>query len=704
MERAVDAHIPFFKRFSIRTFAALISLSILSVMLTVTSLYFFSSAIMRKNVSQRNLQIARRASEEISLYIGDALNYLASLAEMLMPIQDPWKADIILENILVTYRKFSALHLVDQYAVTASSELDNDRASLDQNFIARVLGDRSIRYSPVILSQDDLPYMCVIAPGSSSGGLWPIIYADLELRDIWNLVDDISFGESGEAFLLSYRNVLIAHPDKTKVLSVDRSRLVDSIPADPGEGGSYFIAEDESGTRFLAAAVEVPTVGWRLVIVQLLTEAFVPIRTIFAYSGIIAAVALLAAICASMLLVRRYSNPLSRLMYGTEMIREGKLHHRIEIETDDEFGRLSSSFNTMVKDLEDRSEKLAISERQYRLLTENVNDIIFSLDENGEILYCNNQVKPVTGFTVEELTFKNINAFISNRDRDVADRILARGDVNVEAEVEFRRKTGDFVFLEAKIVRSIDPEYGAIYYGVARDISERKKAEAQLKSYQNELRSLASDLIVTEAREREKIASLIHDRIGQALSLCRIKLGILNSRSLQVEEAKVVGEMIPLIEEIIQETRTLIFTISSPLLHDLGLSAALDQLVEQFHNEHPIAFRYDGPERMPTMDTDVSLLLFDAVKELMMNAVKHSQAEQVTVSMDADNEGVTITVEDDGKGFVAASPETRGKNGGGYGLFSIRERLSNLGGRCTVSTGSVRGVAITLRAPIEGGV
>ena len=677
-------------------------MAVISVIVTAAALYLVSSSVMRRNVSQRNLQIARRAAEEINLYIEDSFNYLESLAEIMMPVRDPWVADLMLESTATTYRKFDAIHLIDENAgVLASSELDNERAVVDKEFLRDAAGRRGFYFSEVGLSPEGFPYLLTMVPTGTAYGNSLKVYAVLNLRDIWDLVDDISFGESGEAFLVSGAGLLIAHPDKAKVLSLDSNELLAEMPQSVIGTGGYYIARDENQTQYLVATDGIPVPGWRIVITQHLSEAFIPLRTIILGTSAVAFAAVVFAVLVSFLLVRRYTKPLRRLIGGTELIREGNLDHRIKVDTDDEFGRLSIHFNTMVNDLEQWSDRLAVSEKKYRLLTENVNDVIFLLDGHSRILYCNSQAESATGYTPEALQGRHIREILDRKSRSHFKTYIR--DINAESgiEVEIVTKSGSTVILEAKIVRSVEPGEMVLYYGVARDITERKKAEARLEAYQNELRSLASELILTEARERKKIASLIHDRVGQALSLSRIKLGILNSHPLPDEERKTVGELEALIKQIIQDTRSLIFTISSPLLYDLGLGAALERLAEQFNTDHEMEFIFNGPEEREKIDIDISLLLFDSVKELLMNAVKHSHAKSVSILMKIDDSRVILAIRDNGVGFDLHYGGNGGKRSGGYGLFSIRERLDTIGGSFAVNTGS-KGSEFVLNAPIEG--
>lgn len=692
--------IPFHRRFGFRTFTSFLSIAIISVTVTAVALYNVSSLAMRRNVSQRNLQIARRAAEEINLYIEDSFNYLESVAEILMPVRDPWVADLMLESTAATYRKFDAIHLIgDTEEVLASSELDNKRAVADSEFLREGIGRSTLHFSEINLSPEGFPYMKVVVPTGTPYGPPLFVYAELNLRDIWNLVDDISFGESGKAVLISAGGLLIAHPDKAKVLSPGSGTLLAEIPEKVAIIGGHYITRDESGTKHLAATDSIPVTGWRIIITQLLSEAFIPLKTIVTGASVVALAAVVSAVFGSLFLVRRFANPLKRLMSGTELIRGGNLDHRIAVDTDDEFGRLSSYFNTMVNELEQWSDRLAVSEKQYRLLTENVNDIIFLLDDDASIRYCNSQVEMVTGYAPEALQGKNVREILDQESGKLVEMYNPSSESGLEVKVI--TKSGSTVILEAKIVRSEEPGEEVLLYGVARDITERKKAESRLAEYQNELRSLASELILTEARERKKIASLIHDRIGQALSLSRIKLGILSSQALPEEEKQTVNELVLLIKEIIQDTRSLIFTISSPLLYDLGLSAALERLAEQFDAEHEIDFTFSGPDNLDKIDIDISLLLFDSVKELLVNAVKHSRAKSVCIFMRIEEGRVILAVRDDGVGFDVHPSGNGGKKSGGFGLFSIRERLDTIGGSFIINSGS-GGSEMVLDAPIEG--
>lgn len=233
------------------------------------------------------------------------------------------------------------------------------------------------------------------------------------------------------------------------------------------------------------------------------------------------------------------------------------------------------------------------------------------------------------------------------------------------------------------------------------EIAERKRAEDQLLAYQGRLQSLASELSLAEERERRRIARDLHDRIGQTLAICKIKLGALRASASSTGLAEPLDEIHELIDEIIQETRSLTFEVSSPILYELGLEAAVEWLVEQIQEQHGLLSHFEDDRQPKPLDDDVRVLLFQAVRELLTNVAKHAQAHNVKVSLRREDSNIKITVEDDGNGFDTSDVASHWSRAEGFGLFSIRERLGHLGGRLEVESKPGHGTWATLAAPLK---
>ena|GEM_PF-6922779 len=232
-----------------------------------------------------------------------------------------------------------------------------------------------------------------------------------------------------------------------------------------------------------------------------------------------------------------------------------------------------------------------------------------------------------------------------------------------------------------------------------QDISERRRAEEQLEAYQRGLRTLASELSLAEEHERRRIASFLHDQIGQSLAAVRMKFGALRVAVLPASASSLVEQVHSLLETAIGDTRALTFELSPPILYELGLEPTLDWLAERFSEEHGlrVVFEDDGNEK--PLDEDVSALLYRAVRELLFNVVKHANATGARVSVARDERWIRVVVDDNGIGFAREGAGST--QPGGFGLFNVRERIEYIGGRMTVETGTGRGTRIGLWAPLS---
>ena len=291
-------------------------------------------------------------------------------------------------------------------------------------------------------------------------------------------------------------------------------------------------------------------------------------------------------------------------------------------------------------------------------------------------------------------------------------------DLFPPAVAKSRKAQADRVFRSGSPVRYDDERKGMVFdcnlYPIfdaegkvagiaayARDITLRKQADERIRAYQDQLRSLASELSLTEERERRDIATALHDRVGQTLAICKIKLGALRQSASSSEFSEPLEEIHKYIEEVIQDTRSLTFEISSPILYQLGLEAALEWLTEETRKREGIRtqFRDDGQPK--PLDDDVQIVLFQAVRELLVNVVKHAQAQRVEVAIGRNDNYVRIVVEDDGVGFDYFPIGSHWREITGFGLFSIRERLGHLGGHTHITSNPGLGTKIILLAPLK---
>jgi signal transduction histidine kinase len=238
---------------------------------------------------------------------------------------------------------------------------------------------------------------------------------------------------------------------------------------------------------------------------------------------------------------------------------------------------------------------------------------------------------------------------------------------------------------------------------IGNDITLLKQAEEKLLTYQKQLQSLASELSLAEERERRRIAVDLHDRIAQSLAFARIKIDTIKSSCGSDELGRMLTEVAELLGQTIQETRSLTIEICPPILYELGFEAALEWLSEQTQEQYGIKTSFTNDQQQKPLDDDIQTMLFQATRELLVNIAKHAQARSAHVSIQRDDSHVCISVEDDGIGFDMAAAEANIGSEGGFGLFSIRERLKYLGGSLECNSQAGQGTRISITAPLKTG-
>ncbi|MBN2590207.1 MAG: PAS domain S-box protein [Sedimentisphaerales bacterium] len=238
--------------------------------------------------------------------------------------------------------------------------------------------------------------------------------------------------------------------------------------------------------------------------------------------------------------------------------------------------------------------------------------------------------------------------------------------------------------------------------GTGQDITERKKAEENILKYQKQLKSLASQLTLSEEKERHRIATELHDHISQYLAVSMMKLDELLNVSDSEEKRKIIEQINEWLQYAMEESHTLTFDLSSPVLHELGFERAVAAWLEdEVQGKHQIKTEFKSDGLLKPLDEDICVLLFRSVREILFNVIKHAQANKVKVFVRVIDNNIKIQVEDDGVGFkpdeVAANAFVQSK----FGLFSIQERLEHFGGNIEIDSNPGGGCRITLIAPLK---
>ena len=234
----------------------------------------------------------------------------------------------------------------------------------------------------------------------------------------------------------------------------------------------------------------------------------------------------------------------------------------------------------------------------------------------------------------------------------------------------------------------------------ARDELELRVAErtAALEAQAAQLRALASELTLAEQRERQRLAQMLHDELQQLLVAAKFRVGLLR-RVDDHTVGRTCQELQGILDECVAASRALTSELSPPVLQSGGLLPGLEWLSRWMVEKHglTVLVEADGPA-VPASEA-VNLLLFQSVRELLFNTVKHAQVTTARVAVQHSDGYVTLIVSDSGVGFDPQAVPLHAR--GGFGLFSIRERLEFLGGRMEVVSAPGHGCRTTLSAPLH---
>lgn len=253
----------------------------------------------------------------------------------------------------------------------------------------------------------------------------------------------------------------------------------------------------------------------------------------------------------------------------------------------------------------------------------------------------------------------------------------------------------------------------SIHYAI-----ERKSAEEQLRRLNetleeriaersataefraNQLRALASELILTEQRQRRHLATELHDYLAQLLVVCRMKLSMLQAMVKEPEPGALLDDAQEMVENSLRYTRTLVAELSPTVLYEAGLDTALQWLAGQME-KHGLKVTFVQEGQLDRLPEDHAVLLFQSVRELLFNVIKHAGVTEARLTMAVSpGSELRVAVCDHGNGCDLDAVRKTDTNAPKFGLFSIHERLAAIGGRFELDSAPGRGTRALLSIPI----
>ena len=222
---------------------------------------------------------------------------------------------------------------------------------------------------------------------------------------------------------------------------------------------------------------------------------------------------------------------------------------------------------------------------------------------------------------------------------------------------------------------------------------ERRVAErtAEAVEQAQKLRLLSAELSLAEEAERRRIAEMLHEDLQQLLVAARMQLAALCRTQDAAQRGAIAREIAEVLERSFKLTRSLSVELAPPVLYEHGLAAALEWLAAETRKNYNVDVIIEVDSLANPKAADVRIFLFRAVRELLLNSLKHAGGSAMHITMQHRRpDKVRIIVADDGPGFDPNSLDNKRTDSPTVGLLSIRERVSSFGGEFHINSGPKR--------------
>jgi signal transduction histidine kinase len=322
------------------------------ISLTTIWLVYAWDAVAR-SVHRDIREIAVRTAGELDQYLAGKIDTIISIRELLSyPGEDRFKLKLMLKRIELQFNRLNNLILFDASGSAVITDQADGNITISREALEMARKGK-VYQSPMLFTGDNLPYIRIAVPLFWQGEVFRILQADVDILAVWNKVDSIRIGETGQSSILSQEGIFLADADKGRVLK--RQKWQDfSNAALTGESGVIDIY-DGSGRSLDAAYAEIPSTGWKLVILQEQRESMQFLIVMAYHAMAITAVSLLSAYYLSTWLSKRLSRPVEELHMGVQEISRGNFEYKIPPLYGDEFSALGEGFNKMGSSLAEKA-------------------------------------------------------------------------------------------------------------------------------------------------------------------------------------------------------------------------------------------------------------------------------------------------------------------------------------------------------------
>ncbi len=332
----------------------------------------------------------------------------------------------------------------------------------------------------------------------------------------------------------------------------------------------------------------------------------------------------------------------------------------------------------------------------YRTMVESMNEGALTLIPDGTIFYCNPRFCEIVQAECERLVGARFQDLLLKEEQAAFEAILKdAGRSGLRGKFTLQAVNGKLTPIQLSVYQMGTGEEGSTngIAVIATDISERVQAEAKI-------RSLASKLTLVEQEERHRISQVLHDDLQQRLFAIKAQLSFLNDEDqLSAAMAAELEQIQAALSETISITRNLSIDLNPVVLHGEGLAEAMTWLAFRMKEQYGLQVDLEAEESFNQLDHHVRMLLFQSIRELLFNVVKHAGVLEAKIVLEQKDGRGCIIVSDDGKGFEAETVMKDVKTA--HGLLIVQDRLSLLGCDFEVNSKPGEGTQVVIGLPIE---
>ena len=327
---------------------------------------------------------------------------------------------------------------------------------------------------------------------------------------------------------------------------------------------------------------------------------------------------------------------------------------------------------------------LVESEEKLRTIFNSSLEGIVVFDLNNKILNANKRILDVTGNTEKSMIMKNTYDFVDHNDIPLMQKrmqLLAAGKQTPPAEIKLKNAKGELLPAEISS-KLIDYENQKAILTIIRDITERKQMQ----------RRIFQAMVESEEAERERYAKELHDGLGPILSTCKIYFHALSKIGDEVQRSEYMKRTDELLEESLQSIKEISNNLSPHILKNYGLIQALESFVDKLKNVTHIKFSIQS-EYDQRLSELFEFTLYRTLVELINNSIKYSEANEINITMNQEKKKLMVRFSDNGKGFDYEKIKRQGK---GFGLLNLENRIKEIGGDYSYVSTSDNGVHVTI--------